>query len=119
MAINLTYTSGNNVSITNSETSLAVDGGSTSLQTLTDSGVYQLFLSGVASMVKADEYRLKVYEKAQSSAAKEVVFSATLTNVQAEVFVTPQLILGVGWDITLQRISASSRNFYWTIRRIS
>ena len=119
MAINLTYTSGNNVSITNSETSLAVDGGSTSLPTLTDSGVYQLFLDGVASLVKSDEYTVKFYEKAHSSGTKRVFYQSLIHGAQIEVWVSPQFILGLGWDVTLQRVSASSRNFYWSIRRVS
>lgn len=119
MAINLTYTSGNNVTITNTETSLAVDGGSTSLPTLTDAGIYTLLLDGVASMVKGDEYLWKVYEKAHASGTKRVILQGRIANAQSEPFFLPQLLLGLGWDITLQRISATSRAFYWTVRRVS
>lgn len=119
MAINLTYTSGNNITVTNVETSLAVTGGSTTLQTLTDAGVYQLFLDGVAALVKADEYVLKVYEKAETSGTKRVIMQMRIKGAQIEPIVLPNLILGIGWDITLARISATSRAFFWTIRRVS
>jgi len=119
MAFDLAYAEGNNVTVTNTETSLAVDGGSTTLQTLTDAGIYWLFLSGVASLVKGDEYAWKVYEKAQGSAAKEAIMQGRICDAQSEVLCLPGIPLGVGWDITLQRISATSRAFYWTVRRVN
>lgn len=119
MAINLTYTSGNAVSITTSETSLAVDGGSTSLQTLTDAGLYTLFLDCVTNMVKGDEYTWKVYEKCHGSGTKRVIMQGKLLGAQSEPLVLPNLLLGLGWDITLQQVSASARAFAWSIRRVS
>lgn len=118
MAINLTYKSGNNVSIGSTETSLAVNGGGTTLQTLTDSGSYSLVLRSTA-MVKGDEYKWRVYEKASTGATKAVMLDGTLSDALPTQFTIPNLTLGIGWDMTLQRISASSRAFYWSIRRIS
>lgn len=119
MAMDLHYAAGNNVTITNTETSLAVDGGSTTLQTLTAEGLYQLFLSGKASMVKGDEFTLRFYEKAEANAAKEIFLTAILSDAQSEMLVSPEFHLGAGWDITLQRTAGSDRAFYWTIRRVS
>ena len=119
MAINLTYHVGNNVTVSNTEMSLTVDGGSTTPQVITDAGSFSLWLSGVASMVKGDEFLFKLYEKAHASAAKEVTFTSTLTNVQGGPFTTIPLLLGAGWDMTLIRVSAADRAFYWTIRRVS
>lgn len=119
MAINLAYATGTAVSITASETSLAVTGGTTTLQSLTDAGMFQLFLDGVANMAKGDEYLIKIKEKMVAGGTQRVIFGPRLTDAQSEPFVSPPLMLGVGWDITLQRISATSRAFDWSVRRIS
>jgi hypothetical protein len=118
MAITLTYKSGNAATITNTETSLAVDGGSTTLQTLTDKGLYQLIYKSTA-MAKGDEFRLRVYEKASTGASKSVLFSATLSDVQSEQFTHPPVMLGLGWDMTAQRTGGSNRAAHWSIRRVS
>src|SRR5262247_1142903 len=119
MPTNMTFRSGNNVTITNTETSLAVNGGSTSLQTLTNKGLYQVILDGVASLAKGDEFRFRVYEKASTGATKRVIMNGTISDTQAEPYVTPQLQLGIGWDVTLQRTGGSNRAFYWGIRQVS
>lgn len=120
MTIDLAYATGSAVSITNSEISIGVTGGTTTGVPVsrTDVGVYQFFIDGVANMVKGDTFLFKVYETARASGTVRVVFQATLANVQTEIFVTPQLMLGIGWDATLDRISASSRDFDWSVRRI-
>lgn len=117
MALDITYRTGNNITITATETSLAVNDGSTTLQDMTDDGVYTLYLD-TANMVKGDEYLLKVYEKAQASATKRVYLQRRLRHTEPPLMI-PHLMLGIGWDITLQRISVTSRAFYWSIRRAS
>lgn len=119
MPTNMTFRSGNNVTVTNIEMSLAVNGGSSALQTLTNKGVYSVMLDGVASMLKSDEYRLRVYEKASTAATKRVFLDLTISDVQSQPVVIPHVLLGIGWDVTLQRISATSRAFYWSIRQAS
>lgn len=119
MPINLLYAEGNNVTVTNTETSLAVNGGSTTLQTLTDTGLYAIIIDGVASMIKGDEYLIRVYERSASSGTKRVIMQARILGAQSEPWFSPALLLGVGWDVTLQRISATSRAFYWTVRRVN
>lgn len=119
MAIDLSYAEGNAVTITNTETSIAVDGGTTTLPTLTDVGVYQIFIDGVANMAKGDEYLIRVYEKTSSSGTKRVIMQARILGTQSEPWVSPNVLLGVGWDVTMQRISATSRAFDWSIRRVS
>ena len=119
MPTNLTFKSGNNATVTNTETSLAVDGGSTSLQTLTNKGVYSVFVDGVASMAKGDEYKLRVYEKASTGATKRVIYDPTISDTQSQPLVIPHLMLGIGWDVTLQRTAGSNRAFYWSIRQVS
>lgn len=122
MPTNMTFRSGNAVTITNAETSLAVNGGSTAsggVQTITTKGIYQLMLDGVGAMVKSDEYKWRVYEKASTGATQRVIMSGSISDVQSEPTFTPQLMLGIGWNMTLQRISATSRAFSWSIRQVS
>lgn len=121
MPTNLTFRTGNAVTITAAETSLAVNGGSTAsagVQNLTNKGVYSLFLSSTA-MVKGDEYRWRVYEKPSTGATQRLIMSGTLSDAQSEATVIPHLMLGLGFNMTLQRISATSRAFNWTIRQVS
>lgn len=119
MALDITYAEGNNVTVTATETSLAVDGGSTTLQTLTDVGYYT-FVLDLANLVKADEYTLRVKEKAQASGTQRLLFDPIpIRNAHTSLWMMPNLYLGVGWDITLQRVSATSRAFFWTVRRSS
>lgn len=119
MPINLFYAEGNNVTITSTETSLAVNGGSTTLQTLTDSGLYTVMIDGVASMSKGDEYYIRIYEKSASLATKRVIMDARLMGTQSQPWVQPALLFGAGWDVTLQLISATGRPFYWKISRVN
>jgi|GEM_PF-6658661 len=121
MPTNLTFRTGNAVSISGAETSLAVNGGSTAsggVQTLTNKGVYCLVLSSTA-MVKGDEYRWRVYEKPSTGAGQRLIMSGTISDAQSEAIFTPHLMLGIGWNMTLQRTSTSSRAWNWTIRQVS
>ncbi len=107
------------VSISTNEISIV--SGTTSLQTVTTDGIYQLFVDPVAAaMAKADEFIIRVYEKVEgSSGTKRVIFSARLMDVQDELFVTPTFQLMNGWDMTIQRISGADRNFDASIRKVA
>lgn len=103
------------LTISNTEKSLI--NGSTTLTANTTAGVYQLFIDGVANMVKGDEFRVRIYETVRASGTMRVVFEATLSDAQSEVFCTPPLELINGWQMTMLRISASDRAFDTSIRR--
>jgi hypothetical protein len=107
------------VSISTNEISIV--SGTTSLQTITDDGVYQLWVDPVgAAMAKGDEFRIRIYEKVEATGGtKRVVFVATLSDAQSELFVTPTLILMHGWDMTIQKIAGTDRNFDASIRKIA
>src|SRR6187402_1421465 len=92
------------------QTALSVDGtelslisGTSSLQSNTTAGVYQLFVDGVANMVKGDEFVIRAYEKVRASGTQRKVFQAILCDTQAEAFVTPPMTFLNGWDFTMQR----------------
>ena len=98
---------------------LSIVSGTTTLQTVTDDGVYQLWVDA-GSMVKGDEYRIRIYEKVEGTGGtKKVVFVATLADVQSEIFVTPTLILINGWDMTIQKIAGADAAFDASIRKIA
>jgi len=99
---------------------LSIVSGTTSLQTVTDDGVYQLWVDDGGNMTKTEEYAIRIYEKVEGTGGtKKVCFAATLKGVQSEVFVSPSLILINGWDMTLQKLAGTDRAFDASIRKIA
>ncbi len=107
--------------VTVGATELSIVSGTTTLQTITDDGVYQLWLDPVgAAMAKADEFAIRIYEKVEGTGGtKRVVFKATLSDAQSENFVAPMLILINGWDMTLQKVAGTDRAWDASIRKIA
>lgn len=105
--------------VTVGSTELSIVSGTTTLQTVTDDGVYQLWIDA-GNMAKGDEFRVKVYEKVEATGGTKKVFAQwTLLGAQAEIFVTPTFILLHGFDFTLQKISGTDRAFDASIRKIA
>lgn len=104
------------LSVTGTEVSLI--NGSTTLTANTTAGVYQLLVDGVANMVKGDEFVVRIYETVRASGTMRLVLSTTMSDVQTEALVMPNLVLGNGWQMTMQRVSASSRSFDSSIRKV-
>lgn len=105
--------------VTVGATELSIVSGTTSLQTVTDDGIYQLWVDAF-TMAKGDEYIVRVYEKVEATGGtKRVVFAATLSDVQAELFVTPTLILIHSWDMTIQKVAGTDRAFDASIRKVA
>lgn len=98
---------------------LSIVSGTTSLQTITDDGVYQLWIDA-GNMAKGDEFRVKLYEKVEGTGGTKKVFAQwTLLGVQSEVFVTPTFILINGWDMTIQKLAGTDRAFDASIRKVA
>jgi len=98
---------------------LSVVSGTTVTQTITDDGVYQLWVDA-AAMQKGDEYRIRLYEKVEGTGGTKRVFASwTLLGVQTEIFVTPTFILINGWDMTITKIAGTDRAFDASIRKIA
>lgn len=105
--------------VTVGATELSIVSGTTSLQTITDDGVYQLWLDA-GNMAKGDEFKVRLYEKVEGTGGtKKVFFQATLSDVQSEVYVTPTFVLINGWDMTLQKIAGTDRAFDASIRKVA
>lgn len=117
MAISEAYTM-SAVSVGSSE--LSIVSGTTTLSTDTSDGVFQLWVDPIeAGMAKGDEFKILIYEKVLSGSTKRVVFSATLSDAQSELFVTPTLILMNGWDMTITKIAGTDRSFTASIRKVA
>ncbi len=84
----------------------------------TTTGAFQGYFD-LSALAVGDTFEIKVYEKvASSGGTQRVVFKATLTGAQAEPhFVTPSLILGVGWDMTVKKIAGTDRAITGRIAR--
>ena len=105
--------------VTVGATELSIVSGTTSLQTITDDGVYQLWIDA-GNMAKGDEYRVRAYERVEGTGGTKKKFAEwTLLGVQSEVFVTPSFILINGWDFTIQKIAGTDRAFDASIRKVA
>lgn len=100
-------------------TELSIVSGTTALQTITDDGVYQLWIDAGA-MAKGDEFAVKLYEKVEGTGGIKKVFAQwSLQGVQTEVFVTPTFILINGWDMTITKLAGTDRAFDASIRKVA
>ena len=104
--------------VTVGATELSIVSGTTTLQTITTAGVYQLFVDA-SNMAKGDEYRIEIYETALSGGTKRALMASTLLGAQAEMFVTPSLILMNGWDMTIIKLAGTDRAFTASVRKIA
>ena len=113
MAITVAYTGTATIGVT--EYSLVNN--STTLASSTDVGVYQVFIN-FANMAAGDEYEIKIKEKVTSGGAQQNIYVAVLDGAQSTPFVTPTLVLMLGWDVTVDKISGTDRSISWSIRKV-
>jgi hypothetical protein len=85
----------------------------------TDDGVFQLFVDDNANMTKTEEYEIRIREKVHNGGTQRTVFRATIKGVQSEVFVTPTLLLGNGWDMTIKKLAGTDRAFDARISQVA
>jgi hypothetical protein len=85
--------------------------GTTTIATDTTDGVYQLYVDDQGNMTKTEEYEIKILEKVHNGGTQKTVFRATIKGVQNEVFVTPPLMLGNGFDFTIKKLAGTDRAF--------
>ena len=104
--------------VTVGTTELSVVSGTTTLSTITTAGVYQLWVDP-GNMAKADEFRIRAYEKVEATGGTKKVFAQwSLLGVQSEVFVTPTFILMNGWDFTITKVAGTDRAFDASLRKV-
>lgn len=92
---------------------------STTVSAQTADGIYQLFLD-LSNLTATESYRLRIYEKVQSTGAQAVIDDTTISGVQSEpVYVTAALLLLHGWTFTLTKLQGTPQTISWSIRQVA
>ena len=97
--------------VTVGTTAISVISGTTSASSDTTDGVYQLWVDDNTNMTKTEEYEIRILEKVHNGGTQKTVFRDTIKGVQSEVFVTPPLMLGNGFDFTIKKLAGTDRAF--------
>ncbi len=85
----------------------------------TNAGLYQAFLD-LNAVAAGDVFEFRIYEKVRTGDTQRLVASARFANAQAApVWASPALVLGVGWDMTLKKISGTDRAINWRISKVA
>ncbi len=85
----------------------------------TTAGVFQAFID-LNALAAGDVFEFRAYEKVRTGDTQRAIYSARFANAQSTpVWASPTLILGVGWDMTLKKISGTDRAVNWRISKIS
>lgn len=114
MAIAEAYTG----TATISTTEYSLPGASTTLQSITTDGVYQVFID-FGALAAGDEYEIKVKEKVTAAGTQRTVYSGFIAGVQGSpAWASPSLILLHGWDITVKKVAGTDRSISWSIRKV-
>lgn len=102
--------------VTTDEWSMVAD--STTLQTATDDGVYQAWID-LSAMQRGDSFRIRGYEKVQSSGTQRAWFSHVVNNQQSDpMYVTPAVMLMYGWEFSLEKLAGTDRAITWGIKSL-
>lgn len=78
--------------------------------------ILQVYLD-LGALTAAEEYDIKIYEKVDGTNA-EVIYYAKVQGVQSYMWVSPSFILGVGWEVSVTKISGTDRSIPWTLAKI-
>ncbi len=117
MAITVEAFTGSAVSVSTSEISLI--NGTTTIATNATAGIYQAFVD-LNALIAGDAFDFKVYEKVLTGGVQRVVYVANFAQVQTSpIWVSPTLVLGIGWDMTLKNILGAARAITWRISKVA
>lgn len=94
--------------------------GSTVLSSSTALGIYQAFVD-IAAMTSGDTYEFRVYDKARTGDTQRLAWYARFANAPGTpMYISPSMIMGPGWDMTLKQISTSTaKTFNYSIRSVT
>lgn len=96
-------------------TQFSLTNGNTTIASQTAKGTYQVFLD-TSAIGAGDQYEIRILEKCRSSSTQRRAMSAILTGGMADSWQSPALMLGNGWDVTVQKLSGTDRTIEWSIR---
>ncbi len=88
--------------------------------TETSDGIFQAFID-LSALAAGDVFTFTAYETvATSGGTQRKVYTATFAGAQGTpIWVSPTLILGVGWDMTLIKNSGTDRSIVWRIAAVA
>lgn len=103
--------------ISTTEHSLTTDSGGPDVDTT--AGIFQAFID-LNALAAGDEFIFRAYETVRTGDTQRLVYTATFAGAQATpIWVSPTLILGVGWDFTLDKVAGTDRAINWRISKIA
>ncbi len=71
----------------------------------------------LSAMASSDHFRVRVYEKANSG-TQNPVYDTTFVDAQTvPLIATPLLLLGEGWDVTIQKTAGTDRSIKSSVRQ--
>lgn len=88
--------------------------------TETSDGIFQVFID-LSALAPGDVFEFKTYETVATSAGTQrAVYSARFADAQGTpIWTSPTLVLGVGWDMTLKKISGTDRAIAWRAAKVA
>lgn len=107
-------------SATISTTEISLVSGTSTTQSITTDGIYQVFLD-LNAMANGDSFELRIKEKTRAADTQRIVYLMNFANAQTSQpnACTPSLILMHGWDITIIKIAGTDRAIPWSIRQVA
>ncbi len=102
-------------SVTGTEWSMTTDTSGPDVET--SAGMFQAFVD-LNLLAAGDVFEFRVYEKCRTGDTQRLVFVARFAGVQAApIWPSAALMLGIGWDMTLKKISGTDRVINWRISK--
>lgn len=111
MALSEAYT----FSATVSTTELSLTGGTSTIQTRTTAGYYDVWVDKT-NIAKGDHFIIRMYEKVTSGGTQHGQIIGSLFGVQDEDFVFSSPQLRHGFDFTIVRIAGADRSITASVR---
>lgn len=96
-------------------TEYSITNDSTTIAAQTAKGTYQIVLD-VSALASADQFEIRILEKARASGTQRRLMSAVLSGASSELWMSPAVMLGNGWDVTLKKLAGTDRAIEWSVR---
>jgi hypothetical protein len=97
------------------EYSLPAD--STTLTDQTDDCILQVWID-FGAMTVTEQYEWKVTEKINAGTMR-IVATGTVTGAQTGPVVTPSLVVGDAWNVTVKKLAGTDRSIGWSLRKLT
>lgn len=96
-------------------TEYSLPNASTTLTPRTEKATFQAILD-TSAVVAGDQFEIRILEKARAAGTQRRLMSAILTGGTTDLWISPAMMLGNGWDITVQKLAGTDRLIEWSIR---